>query len=196
MDLHRAAALLREHLLENARIIDLVRGEHAPRHRRDIGVVLRDESAKAGRCVLVGNSFELVCLHRHHASLPHREHRHHGTPALESNGHTVLVRTSPTQHGLALLDALDGAEAVAEARRHLIFMPSRGAIHLIAQLVLQPVRAAVHELLYLVEQTRVLLRLDLLLTGAGASLDVVVEADVPALEDLVAAGAKREDGAK
>src|SRR5207253_3913175 len=115
---------------------------------------------------------------------------------LESNGQTVLVGTSPTQHGPALLDALDGAEAVAEARRHLIFMPSRGAIHLIAQLVLQPVRAPVHELLYLVEKTRVLLRLDLLLTGAGASLDVVVKADVPGLEDLVAAGGKREDGAK
>ncbi len=130
------------------------------------------------------------------AAASHRQQRHHGTPSLEGNRHAVLVSPRAGEHLLALGDAVDGAEPVAETRRELEVEPAGGVLHLAAQLSVERVAAALHEELHLVEEGGVLGGVDAALARAAAPLDVVVEADTAAAEDVVAAGAEREDRAQ
>ena len=100
-------------------------------------------------------------LHRHHAPLTDAQHRGHCAARLHGNRDAVLVGSRAAKHRLTFADALDGAQAVAEARSQLVVAIVGGSVHLIAQLVVQRVRPALHELLHLLENLRIVRRIDL-----------------------------------
>ena len=135
-------------------------------------------------------------LHAHDTALADAEHGGHGAPCLDGDGDAVLVGSRAAQHRLALADPLDGAQAIAKTGGELVVATVSGGIHLVAQLVVQRLGAPLHELLHLLEDLRILRRVDLPLARPGAALDVIVEAHASATEDLVAAGAKRKDRAQ
>ena len=191
-----ATALLGEELLEHSAPLDLVGHQEPARNRGHVGVILREEPAEARRGIEPGDALELVRLHRHDTPLADAEHRGHGAPRLDGDGDAVLVGARAAQHRLALADPFDGAQTVAKTRGELVVAIVGGSVHLVAQLVVQGVGPPLHELLHLLEDLGVLGRVDLSLARPGAPLDVIVEAHSAAPEDLVAAGAEREDGAQ
>ena len=192
----RPAALDGEEVGQDLGLVELVGDQHHARHLSGTAVVLGDEASQAGSGGEVGDALELVGLHARHLGFAHRQHRHHAAPPLQGDGQAVLLLAAAVDHLLPLGDAVDGPEPVAMARRRFVVEMGGSLLHLAAQLSGQHRRPALHEHLHLVEQPPVVLGTDQPLTGAAAALDVVVEADPAAAEDLVAAGAEWEDGSQ
>jgi hypothetical protein len=116
--------------------------------------------------------------------------------AIDGDAHAVLLSAGTVYRVLPLAETVDGAEAISVPGGHLEVEAVGSLAHLLSQARGQHRGASLHEKLHLLEQGRVPCRVDSALARSGTAFDVIVEAHVTATEDLVAAGAKREDGAQ
>ena len=181
-DLHLRVALARERLGEHLRPpAQFGADDDAARDRRSGAVVLEQEGlgdlagvAVLVRAVLLARQVEALPLGQH--TVAHLEDLGVGVGALDRHPDHVGASQRTARHLLALHQAADGVQPVAEERRPLEVLRLGRLLHLVLEVAGDLLVAAGEEADDPVDVAPVLLLVDVADAGRLAALDVVVEA--------------------
>src|SRR6266849_9695092 len=185
-------ASLRQPAGEQYRFLHCARENNCARDVRRAGVVLQQKAAQQLALDGVTGAVERMAVMADHLALAHVGDldEHLVTAARVSD--EVLVVATAGEHLLPIRDPLDRLQLIPITGRVLEVELARRRFHPVLQLVDEHVRLPFHEERHLVDTRLVILGADAPLTRSWTALDVKVEAHLALLEDLVRAGAERQ----
>ena len=150
-------------------------------------VILQDEAAQQLRLRRLAGAVKWVTVVADHLSIPYVGDLDVYLPAASRVRDDVVVVAAVREHLLAVRDLFNRLQLIAITRRILEVQLARRAFHPHVELANEHVRPALHEQRDLVDASPVIVGANAPLARSRTSLDVIVEAHLALLEDLVGA---------